>query len=123
MGRLIVLAVIISLGGCTTFRPIEGTPIELQRRINSGGLLEAGDRVLIVTTDGKIHKFRVRGVSAGIIEGKADSAPADQVVSLKRREFSGGKTLLLVGAGALFTGLIIYGVAQAGSAAALAATP
>jgi hypothetical protein len=123
MRRFVVMAAIISLGGCTTPRPIEGTSNELQSRISYGGLLEAGDRILIVTTDNKTHKFRVREISAGFIVGRKDSVPVDQVVSLKRREFSLGKTLSLVGAAALLTGLIVYGVAEAGSAGALSATP
>jgi hypothetical protein len=113
MRRLIVLAALISLAACTTLRPIEGSPNDLQSRIGSGGLLEAGDRVSIVTADAKTHKLRVRRISAGIIEGRKDRVPIDQIVSLQKRQFSRAKTWLLVGTGVAFTGLIIYGIANA----------
>lgn len=119
MRRFIVFAVLISLAACTTLRPIEGTPGDLRSRIGSGGLLEAGDRVSIVTTDAKTHKFRVRSVSAGIIEGRKDRVPIDQIVSVQKREFSRAKTWLLMGCGVAFTGLIVYEVANGVAAFAL----
>jgi hypothetical protein len=123
MRRLIVFAVLINLAACTTLRPIEGTSSELQSRISSGGLLAAGDRVLIVTTDEKMHKFRVRGLSAGIIEGRRDRVPVDQLASLQKRQFSRAKTWILVGCGVAFTGLIVYAAANAAPAFALSGAP
>jgi hypothetical protein len=96
MKRFVALIAAISLAGCTTLRPIEGTSTELQQRISAGELLKAGDRVSIVTTDAKTHRFSVTGISAGLIEGKADSVPVDQVASLEKRQFSRAKTLALV---------------------------
>jgi hypothetical protein len=119
MRRFIVFAVLISLAACTTLRPIEGTSGDLRSRIGSGGLLEAGDRVSIVTADAKTHKFRVRSVSAGIIEGRKDRVPIDQIVSVQKREFSRAKTWLLMGCGVAFTGLIVYEVANGVAAFAL----
>ena len=97
MKHLIILVAVISFAGCTTLRPIEGTSTELQQRISSGQLLKVGDRVLIVTTDQKAHRFAVTGIGAGVIEGKADSIPVDQVAYLEMREFSRAKTWSLVG--------------------------
>jgi hypothetical protein len=123
MKRFIVLAALMSFVGCTTLRPIEGTPTDLQSRIGSGGLLTRGDRVSIVTTDAKTHKFRVRVISEGMVQGGKDRVPVDQIVSVQKREFSRAKTWLLVGCGVAFTGLIIYAAAQAAPAFALGGAP
>jgi hypothetical protein len=119
MKRFLLLAALISFAGCTTLRPIEGTPSELQRRIGSAGLLTKGDRVSIVTADAKTHKFRVRGMNEGILQGGKDRVPVGQIVSVQRREFSRAKTLLLVGCGVAVTSLIIYAAAHAVPAFAL----
>jgi hypothetical protein len=120
MRRIIVLAAIISCAGCTTLRPIEGTSTELQQRIDSGELLKAGDRVVIVTTDNKTHRFAVTGIAAGLIEGKADSVPVDQVVSLERRQFSRAKTLALVcGVVLMVGGVAVFVAAHTAPAFAL----
>lgn len=123
MGRLIVLAALVSFAGCTTLRPVEGTSNELQSRISSGALLTKGDRVSILTTDAKRHIFRVRLISDGIVEGRNDRFPVDQIVSVQKREFSRAKTFLLVGCGVAFTGFIIYAAAHAVPSFALGGTP
>lgn len=119
MRCFIALAATISLAGCTTLRPIEGTPTELQQRLNSGDLLESGDRVSIVTADHKTHVFRVTAVSAGFIEGRGQSVPVDQVVLVQKRQFSRAKTWVLAGAGVLAIGSIAYVISQAAPAFAL----
>ena len=96
--------------GCTTLRPIQGSPIELRQSIRSGALLKPGDQVSIATTDNKTHQFEVIGITAGVIEGKTESVAIDQVASVEKRQFSRGKTVALVGglvAGALL-GFVIY---------------
>ena len=113
MRCFIALAAVISCAGCTTLRPIEGTSTELRQQLNSGALLEIGDRVLIVTEDHKTHRFSVTAVSAGFIEGRAQSIPVDQVVSVQRRQFSRAKTWVLAGAGVLVMGSIAYAISQA----------
>jgi hypothetical protein len=122
MKRFIALAALISFAGCTTLRPVEGTSNELQTRINSGALLTRGDRISVVTTDAKTHKFRVRVIGEGIIEGRQDRVPVDQIVSLQKREFSRTKTFVLMGCGVAFTVFIVYAAAQAMPAFALGQT-
>lgn len=119
MRRIIILITVISFAGCTTLRPIEGIPPELQQRITSDGLLKTGDRVLIVTTDNKSHKFNVTGIRSGLIEGKATSIPVDQVVSVQKREFSTGKTVVLIAGIVLVIGGLVA-IAAANSAPAFA---
>ena len=76
-------ALIIALAGCTTLRPIDGSPKELQQCINSGALLKPGDRTRIVTADEKVHRFAITKVEAGLIVGPNESVPVDEVISLE----------------------------------------
>jgi hypothetical protein len=122
MKRFIVLVALISFAACTSFRPVEGTANQLQSRINSGASLRRGDRISAVTSDAKPHKFRVRFISDGIIAGRTDRVPVDQIVSLQKREFSPTKTWLLIGCGFALTGFIIYAAAHAMPAFALGQT-
>lgn len=123
MKRFTLFAAIIGLAGCTTLQPIEGTADELQGRISSGGLLEVGDRVSIVTSDDRTHEFRIRALGEGVIQGTSDSVPLDRVVTLQKREFSRAKTCLLLGGIVLGVGLVLYAAAQATPAFALGRAP
>jgi hypothetical protein len=123
MKCLCLLAALMAFAGCTTLRPIQGTPAELQSRISSSGLLTRGDRVSIVTIDAKTHKFRVHAISEGIVQGSKDRVPVEQIVSVQRREFSAAKTFVLAGCGLAFAGLIIYAAAHAAPAFALGGGP
>lgn len=96
MRTLAVLAALVVCVGCTTLKPVAGTPADLREKIASGQILKAGDRVLIVTTDAKPHRFAVTAIQAGVIQGKGESVPIDQVASLQKRRFSRGKTIALV---------------------------
>jgi hypothetical protein len=107
--------------GCTTLRPIEGSPADLRERINSGELLKPGDRVLVVTTDQKTHRFTVKSVGADRIDGPSESIPVEQISAVEKREFSRGKSIALVGGllGGAALGLIAYGLAEYAGAFAL----
>lgn len=83
MKCLATCLLIIAVCGCTTLRPIDGNPKELQQFINSGELLRPGDRVRIVTADQKAHRFAVTKVAAGVIVGPRESIPVDEVTSLE----------------------------------------
>jgi hypothetical protein len=120
MQRLILIITLISFAGCTTLRPIDGASRELQDRINSAGLLKAGDRVLIVTTDNKNHAFKVKEISSGVIKGRATEIPVDQVALVAKREFSTGKTVALVALSILAAvGLVVVVAAHSVPAATL----
>ena len=82
MRGLILLTVIIVNAGCTTLRPIDGSPAELRQRMSVGELLKPGDRVLIVTADQKTHRFAVTAIGSGEIEGRKISLPVEQIVFL-----------------------------------------
>jgi hypothetical protein len=87
MKCFIVWPFIIALIGCTTLRPIDGTPAELQQLINSGELLKPGDHVRIVTPDEKAHRFAITKIEGGLIVGPNESVPVDQVMCVEKRQF------------------------------------
>lgn len=122
MRSLILLSTLMLNAGCTTLHPIEGTPMDLQERIASNELLKIGDRVSIVTTDGKTHRFTVTGFDAGIVNGKSESVSIDQVRHVAKRTLSRGKTIALVAgivvAGTVL-GLVVYAATHFGAGLAL----
>ncbi len=83
MARNGFLALVMIIAGCTTLRPIDGSPPELRQFINAGELLKVGDRVLIVTADDKAHRFAITKVQAGLIVGPNESVTVDEVMSLE----------------------------------------
>jgi hypothetical protein len=103
-----IIASIVLMMGCTTLRPLEGSPDQLQQAILCGELLEPGDRVRIVTTDGSGHEFRVTQIDAdaGLVIGEDDSVPVSQIRAVERRTLSVAKT-----AGAVYAALVIAGAA------------
>ena len=50
---------------------IDVSTAELRQRINAGELLKTGDRVAIVTFDGKAHRFAIKSIDAGLIYGRS----------------------------------------------------
>lgn len=99
MRHVILAALVLISCACTTLRPNEASPEELQRMITHENLLEPGDRVRLATADGAVHKFRIRRIdfNEGLIIGRQDSVPIREVVGVETREFSVGKTVALTG--------------------------
>lgn len=98
--KLFILAMLMLLScGCTTLRPTEATPEDLQRMITHENLLEPGDRVRLVTADGAVYKFQIQkiDVADGLIIGRKDSVPIADIVAVETREVSIGKTAALTG--------------------------
>lgn len=97
MKQLMLLILTVCLvAACTTLHPIVGSPAELSQQIADGGVLHPGDRVVITTVQGIKHKFVMRSVHDGAIYGDHDSVPLNEIATLQRREFSTGKTVVLV---------------------------
>ena len=121
MRFVIALMLLTCHAGCTTLRPIAGDPSDLRQRLASGELLQQGDRVLIVTTDGGSHEFKVASLGAHTIDGKLESIRIDQVASIQKRQVNVGKTVLLVGltlVGVAAADALVVGLSRAGAAAA-----
>ena len=100
---LSALGLLLLISGCTTFRPVVGTPEEVQRKILNGEVLAAGDRVRLTAKDGQVHEIRVESVAldSGTISGGREAVPIRNVVALEQRVYAPGKTWGLVGGLAL----------------------
>jgi hypothetical protein len=114
MKTFTVLCLIVCMtGGCTTLHPIANVPNDLSQHFSDGGVLQPGDRVVITTTAGATHRFRIRSVHDGVIYGDHESVPFSEIATVQRREVSATKTTILV--------VVILGVVAAIAAAANAA--
>jgi hypothetical protein len=97
MKPFVVLCLIVCMtGGCTTLQPVANAPSDLSQHFNDGGALKPGDRVVITTTSGAKHQFRVSSVHDGVVYGDHDSVPFSEIASVQRRETSAAKTTILV---------------------------
>jgi hypothetical protein len=96
---LIPFVLLALLGGCTTLRPTEVPPEQLQHMITHEELFALGDRVRLVTTAGEVYKFRVRqlDLEEGLVIGRNHSVPIEDIVAVDTREVSVGKTAALAG--------------------------
>lgn len=84
---------------CTTQRPIEASPDEVQRQLLSGQLVQPRDRIKLVTRDETVHEFRVTelDLEQGLVVGKDARIPIADVVAVDTREVSIGRSALLAG--------------------------
>ena len=110
-----ILIASLILSGCTTLKPIETSPEELQRRIVEEQLLSPGDKVRIVTSDGTTHKLTSKQIDLEnrTVGDTKQQIPIDEILAVETKEFSAGKTALLAGGAWL-----IYGLMAAVAAAA-----
>ncbi len=113
MKPLLLLIVFLGATGCTTLKPVQMSPEQLQDRISAGDVLEVGDSVKIVTTDGSVHKFRVTAVTADQIAGQGIEIPVDEIIAVETREFSGGKTTALAAGSVAIAYVVAAAVATA----------
>jgi hypothetical protein len=95
------------LSGCTSLKPIELSPEQLQNRIATEDIVKVGEIVKVVTSDGKTREFKVTEIREDHILGKDVDIPIKDIIALETREFSGGKTVALVGGTTLGTMVII----------------
>jgi hypothetical protein len=95
--RLAVFLATSAIAACSTVKPVEAPPEELQRLITSENLLAPGDRVQLVTTDGSRHEFRVTSVNVdeGLIRGEDEAVPIADVIAAQTRKIAIGKTTAL----------------------------
>ena len=116
-GRFIsVFLFILLASGCSTTKPVEMTPQEVQQKISAGELIAVGDKVKIATADGEVHEFEVTAVTSEQIQGDDIAIPIDDVVAIETKEFSAGKTAALAG-GTVVVWAIIVAVLLGGTLA------
>ena len=90
---------VVLCASCTSLKPTEATPEQIQQRITHENLLELGEKVELVTSDGVVHEFRITDIDyeQGLVIGKNESVPVNDIVAVKTREFSMGKSAVLAG--------------------------
>ena len=112
--KLLTLALVFLVAtGCTSLKPVELAPATLQEQILSDNIIQRGDRIKVVTSDGVISEFRVTAISENHIRGKNIDIPVQDIVALETRELSGGKTSALAGGAALGMYLILLSMPAA----------
>ena len=110
--RIISILMIMHLIGCTSLKPIEAGPNELQDKIRHENIVNIHDWVRVYTEDGKEYQFQITAIDEkyirgdDVVRGDAVSVPIDSIVALESQEISIGKTSLLAG-GAIGVGLLI----------------
>ena len=110
MKNIAFLTIVVFLvSGCTTLRPIELSQSILQKRIYSGELIHPGEKVLIVTEDGKQYEFKVISIGNGFVKGKNVEIRVENIDLIEQRKVSIGKTALLLGSVFLIALIAIAG--------------
>jgi hypothetical protein len=97
----LIFAVIFFASGCTTLKPVKMSPEVLQQKIAAGEVIEVGDKVKVVTSDGTVHRFKVTESATDQVSGKGIEVPIADIVAIETREFSGLKTGVLIAGGSL----------------------
>jgi hypothetical protein len=102
---LLVLFSFIFTVSCSSFRPVSTSPPQFSNDI------EVGDIIRVTKTTGEKIKFKVAVVSDSLIYGERQifkqggkivrwgnelQIPFDEIESIEKKEFSGGKTSALV---------------------------
>lgn len=105
--------IVCMIGGCTTLQPVANAPRELSQHFSDDGVLKPGDRVIVTTTSGAKHSFRVTSVHDGAIYGDREPISFSEIASVQRRETSTTKTTLLVVGILAVVGVIAAGISSA----------
>jgi hypothetical protein len=92
-----IILTLVIFSGCTSLKPIDLPPEQLQDRIVTEEIIKVGQSVKIATSDGKTHEFEVTEIRDDHILGKDVDIPVKDIVALENREVSTGKTLAFAG--------------------------
>ena len=110
---IFLLALVVTLTGCTTLNPVEMPPEDVQQMIVSGDILQPGTQAKIVTQDGRIRTINVERIDRelGIIETDEEPLEIAEIVAVETRDFSVGKTALLAVGSYSFLALLAMAIA------------
>ncbi len=109
MRLLCLLCLVLLLAGCKTMQPVAHDDLSRLQ-----GQVERGDRVEVVTTDGRTLQFTVTDVTAEALAGDGVRVTQPEIASLRVKAVSKPRTFgaAFGGAGALV--LILIGIALGG---------
>lgn len=120
---VILLLGALTLTGCSTYRDI-GVHHQTTGATDyqTAPPLWKGDRVRYTLKDGRKGETVIQSVySRSLIGQDGTMVPLDQVVTLERKEISGGKTAAAAGAGIGVGAIVVVTVLSVGLASALVA--
>ena len=111
--KVLAIGIVVFLMACTSLHKIAMSEEELHQQVRAGDLLNKGDRVQVFTLDNKRREIWVIGVDDTFVHGeqavraeaqvhgqrqierKEVSIAIEDIVGIKTREFSIGKTAVL----------------------------
>jgi hypothetical protein len=94
-----LIIIVFVLSGCTSLRTIQKSKSEVQEELSHGDLIHPGDKVRIITNDGKQYDLKVVSIAdGGYVKGQDVNIPIKDIDLIEKRRFSIGKTSLLSGA-------------------------
>jgi hypothetical protein len=95
------LILVLMIAGCTTLKLVELSPDQLQDLVPAGKIIKVGDSVVLTTTDGNQHKFKVTSITTSHVMGKNVEVSIADIVAVGKREPSTIKTVAVVGGSVL----------------------
>jgi hypothetical protein len=95
--------VVFILGGCATPRTISLSQSPVEDRISFREMIDSGDHVRITTNDGVKYDFKVTSITDEYIKGKDVEISVKDIKQVEKYEFSGIKTIGLVGESVIVT--------------------
>lgn len=98
VGRAVVLLLALSqIAACTSLRSAGYYDQQLRQKIQSGSILQKGERAIIHTVDGEKHSLTVEEVTATEVHGGDSTILIEDIVAVDQKQFSGNKTGMLLG--------------------------
>jgi len=85
MKYLTIVLMLLIASGCTTLKTVELEPEQLHEQISTGNIIQVGDKVQVVTSDGMRHEFKVKAITENRIVGKDIDIPIMDIVALEIR--------------------------------------
>ena len=110
MKLLMTIFILLIASGCTTIKPVELSPEQLHEQIYAGDIIQLGDNVKIITSDGMHYKFKVTAITENSIVGEEVNIPIMDIVEIETREFRGGPTTALITAGVVLSIVFTLGM-------------
>jgi len=105
-----IIAVLITsliLSSCTSSRVLRSEYLSdtEQSRLYIAKVLNKGDRVKIITTDGRKLAFKVRAITSKAVIGEKQEVLFSEIVTMEKRKFNFMRTVALVGA---MAGIVVF---------------
>lgn len=95
MEKLLFIFLSLNLCACTSYYPLKNESGDVQTQVREGSVIQAGDRIRVVTHDQQQHELVVASVTTRQIIGEDQVISIDDIAEVKIRRTSAGKTTFL----------------------------